>query len=67
MPPEQKKKATTALEERQVIDRLWDTYGSPLTAAAQGGRAGTVPAGNRRIGGEAEKIAALGHPPTWGH
>ena len=31
----EQKKVTTAMEERQVIDRLWDTYGLTPTTAAQ--------------------------------
>mgnify|MGYP000122794183 CR=1 FL=1 len=32
----EQKKITTAMEERQVIDKLWDTYGlTPTTAASE--------------------------------
>ena len=59
----EQKKVTTALEERQVIDRLWDTYGlTPSTAAQERAELESVPAGNRRIGELKRKIAALGTP-----
>ena len=62
----EQKKVTTALEERQVIDRLWDTYGlTPSTAAQERAELESVPAGNRRIGELKRKIAALG-PPNLG-
>ena len=59
----EQKKVTTALEERQVIDRLWDTYGlTPSTAAQERAELESVLAGNRRIGELKRKIAALGTP-----
>ena len=54
---------TTAMEERQVIDRLWDTYGlTPTTAAQERAELESVAAGNRRIGELKRKIAGLGTP-----
>ena len=57
------KKDTTALEERTIIDKLWDTYGlTPGTAADKKGQIESVQAGNRRIGELKRKIGALGTP-----
>ena len=59
----EQKKLTTAMEERQVVDKLWDSYGlTPSTAAAEGAQLESVAAGNRRIGELKRKIAALGTP-----
>ncbi len=59
----EQKKVTTALEERQVIDRLWDNYGlTPSTAAPERAELESVAAGNRRIAELKRKIAALGTP-----
>ena len=59
----EQKKVTTAMEERQVIDRLWDTYGlTPTTAAQERAELESVAAGNRRIGELKRKIAGLGTP-----
>ena len=57
------KKVTTAMEERQIADKLWDTYGlTPGTAVEARGEIESVAAGNRRIGELKRKIAALGTP-----
>ena len=57
------KKNTTALEEKQIIDKLWDSYGlTPGTAGEHRGQIESVTAGNRRIGELKRKIAALGTP-----
>ena len=57
------KKETTALEERQIIDKLWDSYGlTPGTAPDCRGEIESVTAGNRRIAELKRKIAALGTP-----
>ncbi len=59
----EQKKITTAMEERQIIDKLWDSYGlTPGTAGELRGQIDSVPAGNRRIGELKRKIAALGTP-----
>ncbi len=59
----EQKKVTTAMEERQIIDKLWDTYGlTPSTAPEQQGQIESVAAGNRRIGELKRKISALGTP-----
>ena len=57
------KKETTVIEERNTIDKLWDTYGlTPSTAAEKRGQIESVAAGNRLIGELKRKISALGTP-----
>ncbi len=57
------KKMTTAMEERTIIDKLWDAYGlTPGTATAHRGSIESVTAGNRRIAELKRKIAGLGTP-----
>ena len=57
------KKETTAIEERNTIDRLWDTYGlTPSTAAEKRGVIESVAAGQRRIAELKRRISALGTP-----
>ncbi len=59
----EQKKLTTSMEERQIIDRLWDNYGlTPGTAADKRGQIESVTAGSRRIGELKRKISALGTP-----
>ena len=59
----EQKKVTTAMEERQIIDKLWDSYGlTPGTAGEHRGQIESVAAGNRRIAELKRKIAALGTP-----
>ena len=59
----EQKKVTTDLEEKQIIDKLWDSYGlTPGTAPEHKGEIESVAAGNRRIGELKRKIAALGTP-----
>ncbi len=59
----EQKKLTTSMEERQIIDKLWDNYGlTPGTAAPMRGQIDSVTAGSRRIGELKRKIAALGTP-----
>ena len=59
----EQKKVTTAMEERQIIDKLWDSYElTPGTAAEKAGAIESVAAGNRRISELKRKIAALGTP-----
>ena len=59
---EQKKQAAQ-MEEKQIIDKLWDNYGlTPGTAVAKKGEIESVAAGNRRIGELKRSIAALGTP-----
>ncbi|MBR4109617.1 MAG: chromosome segregation protein SMC [Oscillospiraceae bacterium] len=57
------KKETTAIEERNTIDKLWDTYGlTPSTAVEKRGEIESVAAGNRRIAELKRKIGSLGTP-----
>ena len=59
----EQKKLTSAMEEKQIIDKLWDSYGlTPGTAAEHRGQIESVAAGNRRIGELKRKIGALGTP-----
>ena len=59
----QNKKETTALEERTIIDKLWDSYElTPGTAGEKRGEIESVAAGNRRISELKRKISALGTP-----
>ena len=59
----QSKKESTALEERTIIDRLWDTYSlTPSTAADKRSPIESVAAGTRRIAELKRKIGALGTP-----
>ena len=57
------KKEVTALEEKQIIDKLWESYGlTPGTAPQHRGQIESVTAGNRRIAELRRKIGALGTP-----
>jgi len=57
------KKTTTAMEERTIIDKLWDSYGlTPGTAGEHRGEIESVAAGNRRIAELKRKITMLGTP-----
>ena len=59
----EQKKVTTAMEERTIIDKLWDSYGlTPGTAEPHRGQIDSVTAGNRRISELKRKISALGTP-----
>ena len=59
----EQKKVTTAMEERQIIDKLWDSYElTPGTAVEKRGQIESVAAGNRRISELKRKIGALGTP-----
>ncbi len=59
----EQKKVTTAMEERQIIDKLWDSYGlTPGTAGEHRGQIESVTAGNRRIAELKRKISGLGTP-----
>ncbi len=59
----EQKKITTAMEERTIIDKLWDSYGlTPGTAAEHRGHIDSVTAGNRRVAELKRKISALGTP-----
>ena len=57
------KKETTAIEEKNTIDRLWETYGlTPGTAQEKRGHIESVAAGTRRIGELKRSISNLGTP-----
>ncbi len=59
----EQKKVTTSMEERQIIDKLWDSYElTPGTAVEKRGEIESVTAGNRRISELKRKISALGTP-----
>ena len=59
----EQKKLTANMEERQIVDKLWDSYGlTPSTAPEKRGKIDSVTAGNRRIAELKRKIAALGTP-----
>ena len=59
----EQKKVTTALEEKAIIDKLWDSYGlTPGTAGEHRGEIESVAAGNRRAAELKRKIGALGTP-----
>ncbi len=57
------KRTTSSMEERQIIDKLWDTYGlTPGTAPEHRGQIENTAAGSRRASELKRKIAALGTP-----
>ncbi len=59
----EQKKITTAMEERTIIDKLWDSYElTPGTAGEHRAPIESVAAGNRRIAELKRKIAGLGTP-----
>lgn len=59
----EQKKVTTAMEERQIIDKLWDTYGlTPGTAQSEKGSMESVAVANRRIAELRRKISTIGTP-----
>ena len=59
----EQKKITTAMEEKTIIDKLWDSYGlTPGTAGEHRGEIESVAAGNRLAAELKRKIGALGTP-----
>ena len=59
----EQKKATSELEEKQIVDRLWDSYElTPGTAEKEIVEIENRPAANKRIGEVRRKISALGTP-----
>ncbi len=59
----EQKKITTSMEEKQIIDKLWDSYElTPGTAGEKKGQIESVAAGNRRVSELKRKITALGTP-----
>ena len=59
----EQKKANSEMEEKQIVDKLWDNYGlTPGTAVQHRGEIESVAAGNRRISELKRKISMLGTP-----
>ena len=59
----EQKKLTSNMEEKQIIDKLWDTYGlTPGTAGEHKVEIESLSAGNRRVAELKRKIGALGTP-----
>ena len=59
----EQKKLSANLEEKQIIDKLWDSYElTPGTAAEKRGAIESVSDGNRRIAKLRQSIGALGTP-----
>ncbi len=59
----EQQKTTAQLEEKQLLDKLWETYQlTPSTAAAERVPVDSAAAANREIAGLKRKIAALGTP-----
>ena len=59
----EQKKVTSGMEERQIIDKLWDSYGlTPGTAPEHRGQIESVASGSRQASELKRKIAALGTP-----
>ena len=59
----EQKKATSELEEKQLLDKLWDAYElTPSTAQAEAAEVESIAAANKRITELRRKISALGTP-----
>jgi len=59
----EQKKLTSAMEEKQIIDKLWDSYElTPGTARDKAGAIESVAAGQRRVSDLKRKITGLGTP-----
>lgn len=59
----EQKKVTSQMEQRQIIDKLWDSYGlTPGTASEEAIEVESVPAATRQIADLKRKISALGTP-----
>ena len=57
------KKNTSHLEEKQIVDKLWDTYElTPSTAPAQAAVLESVAAANRKVAELRRKLHGLGTP-----
>ena len=57
------KKNTSRLEEKQIVDKLWDTYElTPSTAPAQAAALESVAAANRKVAELRRKLHGLGTP-----
>jgi chromosome segregation protein len=59
----EQKKVTSSMEEKQIIDKLWDSYGlTPGTAAELRGEVESLTAGQRQIADLKRRITMLGTP-----
>ena len=59
----EQKKLTSNMEEKQIIDKLWDSYGlTPGTAGEHKVEIESITAGNRRVAELKRKIGTLGTP-----
>jgi len=59
----EQKKLTASMEEKQIIDKLWDSYElTPGTAQDKCGQIESIAAGQRRVSELKRKITALGTP-----
>ncbi len=59
----EQKKLASSMEEKQIIDKLWDSYGlTPGTAVELRGEIESVAAGQRRISDLKRRITLLGTP-----
>jgi len=59
----EQKKVTSSMEEKQIIDKLWDSYGlTPGTAAELRGEIESLTAGQRQIADLKRRITMLGTP-----
>ena len=59
----EQKKLTSSMEEKQIIDKLWDTYElTPGTAGEKRGQIESMAAGQRKIAELKRKITMLGTP-----
>ena len=59
----EQKKATSELEEKQIVDRLWDSYElTPGTAEKEIVEIENLPAANNRIFEVRSKISVIGTP-----
>jgi chromosome segregation protein len=59
----EQKKVTSSMEEKQIIDKLWDSYGlTPGTAVELRGELESVAAGQRQIADLKRRITMLGTP-----
>ncbi len=59
----EQKKVTSDLEEKQIIDKLWDSYGlTPGTAGEHRGEIESVTAGQRQASDLKRRITMLGTP-----
>ena len=59
----EQRKLTSEMEEKQLIDKLWDSYElTPSTAEAEKIEIESIPAANKKITETRRKISALGTP-----